>query len=263
MNTQPNFDADMLNEAFRLENLRSRVAFFPTLESTNAQAMSEALKGAPAFNWIVADAQTAGRGRLGRSWVSPAGRNLYASCVLRPTLSAAEMPRVSLAVAIAVHRAVSAIGAEALIKWPNDIQINGRKLAGVLCEAHSDGDRIEAVIAGIGLNIGMDEADFPPELRDSATSLRIEGVQADRMEIFQRLARALETTLATLENQGFAALHEEWNAVCALRGRQVEITSGPETHAGTVAGIDAEGYLLLVTPGGTERVAAGEVSVKK
>ena len=239
------------------------VSWAPSTDSTNRWAMDEAGRGAPAHAWYVADEQTAGRGRLGRAWFSPPGRNLYASCVLRPRLTPAQAPQVALAAALGARRALAACGVDAGIKWPNDLQVRGRKIAGILCEVQAEPERISAVIVGVGINVALTAGELGPDLKDIATSLRIEGSAAGRTEVFLALADEMRRAVTVLENEGFAALRDEWNAGAVLQGRAVEVVFSGQTRTGTVHGLDDEGFLLLTGPHGVERIVAGDVTVKK
>ena len=262
------FEPGSANTLLSSQGCRSRVEWVECIDSTNEWAMQAAEAGAAPYAWFVADRQTAGRGRLGREWLSPPTCNLYTSCVLRPALAPAHAAQLSLAIAIAVHRAITACGISAKIKWPNDVHVQGKKIAGILCELRADTDRIEALIAGIGINVGLLPSDFPPEVREIATSLHAEGAVVDRAVVdrtgvFVALAREMESVVQLLENRGFSALQDEWNAACALRGRFVEVLFGDHTVSGTVVGIDSDGYLLLEQAGDVVRIIAGDVTVKK
>jgi BirA family biotin operon repressor/biotin-[acetyl-CoA-carboxylase] ligase len=257
------FSAAEARQSLQKSGSRARLQWREQTESTNRWAMDEAEHGAPAYSWYAADSQTAGRGRLGRTWVSPPGRNLYVSCVLRPRISLHQAPQVSLAAGIAVHRALADCGVQAGIKWPNDLQIGGRKVSGILNEIRALPDGIEAIVVGIGINVCTARAEFPPELRDIATSLHAEGGAAGRTEVFIRLAQRLEESVGTLEEHGFAALRDAWNSACVLRGKPVEVLFGDTSRQGIVDGLDEDGYLLLRTGAGVERIVAGDVSVKK
>lgn len=241
----------------------AEVAWLPKVGSTNRWAMEQAEHGAPAYHWFVADMQTAGRGRLGRAWFSPPGCNLYASCLLRPKLTPAQAPQVALAAALAARRALAACGIEAGIKWPNDLLVNGKKIAGILCEVQAEPERVIAVVMGIGINVALTAAMLAPELRPIATSVRIEGGTADRTQVFSALAKETRKAVETLERLGFAALRDEWNAASVLQGREVEVQFSGQTRAGTVRGLDDDGFLLLAGPAGVERIVAGDVTVKK
>ncbi len=257
------FSAGEASKTLVNRGLRSRLHWMPEVDSTNRWAMDEAERGALAFQWYVADSQSAGRGRLGRTWVSPPEKNLYASCILRPNLELHQAPQVSLATAIAVHRTLTECYVKAGIKWPNDLQIGGRKVAGILNEIRAQPEHIEAIVVGIGINVGTARDEFPPELQAIATSLHAEESPVSRTEVFLSLARHLENVMLTLEQAGFEALRDEWNSACVLRGKSVEVLFGAESRQGVVDGLDKDGYLLLQTTHGLERIVAGDVTVRK
>lgn len=260
----PAFDAAEANRRLAAAGAGSRLRFAETTDSTNRWAMTESEAGAPHLTWFAADAQTAGKGRLGRAWVSPPGKNLYVSVLLRPDMAPPQAPQVGLVAALAVQRAVAACGVtSARVKWPNDIHAAGGKLSGILSEIKAQPERIEALVVGIGLNVGMAREDFPPGLMQPATSLRIEGSQADRTTVFTHLALAFEDLLRKLSAGGFAAVRDEWNAVSLLNGRRVAIDFSGRTAEGVVRGLDAEGFLELETANGLECIVAGDVTVKK
>lgn len=258
------FDAAEVNRRLVAAGARSRLRFTETTDSTNRWALAEADAGASHLTWFAADAQSAGRGRLGRAWVSPPGKNLYVSVLLRPNLGPGEAPQLGLVAALAVQQAAAACGVgQARVKWPNDVHAAGGKLAGILSEVKAQPDRVEAVVVGIGFNVAMAPVDFPPDLMQPATSLRIEGSAADRTTAFTALALAFEALLARHAAGGFAAVRDEWNAVSLLNGRRVAVEFPGRTVEGTVRGLDAEGFLELETATGRECIVAGDVTVKK
>ncbi len=244
-------------------SLHASLEWQSEVDSTNTWAAAEASAGAQPYSWFVAGAQRAGRGRLGRTWSSPPELNLYASCVLRPAVPPARVAQTSLVVALAVRRALAPLVPDVQVKWPNDLLVSGRKVAGILCEAQFQGERLGAVVAGIGVNVGALPADLPPEVRVRATSLRDAGSEATVEDVLLAMAAALETLLPAFESTGFAPLRDEWNAACALSGRRVTLAFADQEREGVVRGLDEEGLLLLETAGGLERILAGEVTVKK
>jgi BirA family biotin operon repressor/biotin-[acetyl-CoA-carboxylase] ligase len=229
--------------------------------STNDDAKLAARSGATEGAAFIADAQTSGRGRLGRSWHSPPGENLYASWVLRPTLSPASVPPLTLAVGLAVADVLEERlpSSSVRIKWPNDVLVDGRKVAGVLLEAQMMGPSIENVVIGVGINVRSRV--FPPELADRATSLALAGAtNLSRGELFVMLCAALSRRIEVLEKDGLARLVHEISSRDALAGRGVEIV----VIAGTAAGIDESGMLRVRFADGRERsCAAGEVLLKE
>ena len=172
-----------LREALRPGLPWTDLVYLAVTDSTNRVAMEMAENGATHGTVVVADAQTAGRGRMGRRWVSPAGKNLYVSLLLRPPVPAVDAPQLALVAGVALADAVEAVGVPAALKWPNDLYCRGRKAAGILAEMASGPDGVRHVVIGVGLNVNVEEEDFPTELRGAATSLRIlrrEGISPDR-----------------------------------------------------------------------------------
>jgi BirA family biotin operon repressor/biotin-[acetyl-CoA-carboxylase] ligase len=223
--------------------------------STNDDAKAAARSGAPAGAAFVADAQTAGRGRLGRLWHSPPGTSLYASFILRPEVPAHRLAPLSLAVGVGVVDAVAGfVARERLgIKWPNDVMLDGRKVSGVLVEAQVVAGRVESVIVGIGVNVTARE--FPAELADRATSLAIAGARVARGDVFVALCRSLERRIDSWARDGLTEVMEAVRSLDTLRGRSVMV----DAIAGTAIGIDDDGRLLVRLADGTERAhVAGE-----
>jgi BirA family biotin operon repressor/biotin-[acetyl-CoA-carboxylase] ligase len=228
--------------------------------STNDLAAERARAGAPAGLVIAADAQTDGRGRLGRSWHSPPGDNLYLSLLLRPARPAAEVPPLTLLAGGAVARAVEALGVSPRLKWPNDVQLlddagGRRKLAGVLTEMASAGERVEHVVVGIGINVNA--TSFPPELADRATSLRAAlGRPVDRARLLAGVLNAFEPLYDEFVRRGPAVAVEAFSAYAALPERcRVD-----DRLQGVALGVDPDGALRLRDDAGRiHRVISGEV----
>ncbi|MBK9138400.1 MAG: biotin--[acetyl-CoA-carboxylase] ligase [Verrucomicrobia bacterium] len=213
---------------------------------------------------VFAEAQTSGRGRLGRRWVSPAGKGLWFSVLLRPTFLPQEATRLTVAAATAIARAVrieSGVAPE--IKWPNDLLVRGRKLAGVLTEMNAELDRIHHVVLGIGLNANQTGRDFPTDLQKLATSLRLEtGRSVRRADLAVAILRELDRDYARVCAGDFEALADEWESLCTTLGRQVTIVVGERRIHGRAEALDAEGALLVRTEfGRLERVTGGDVTL--
>jgi len=228
-----------------------RVVAVPELDSTNAEALRLAAAGEPEGLVIVTDAQTSGRGRLGRTWWAEPGTSLLASWLLRPTLEPERLPLLSLVAGLAAARAASAAGGvEVRLKWPNDLLLDGRKLGGILSESDGRG----AVVVGLGVNVRQDV--FPDDIRETATSLAAGGGRTP--------ARAwlLAATLS-----GFGARMEEpqnalddYRAMCDTLGRAVRVErNDAPTLEGEAVGITDTGALVLETSSGPAVIAAGDV----
>lgn len=259
--------ADDLTPAALQRHLRAatfghRIYYYPVIASTNDRALELAAAGEEEGAVVVAEAQTRGRGRRDRTWESPPGAGIYASIVLRPALPAARAPLLTFQAAVAVARGLRETAAvPAGIKWPNDVVVKRRKIAGILAESRGGDAVVRDMVIGIGVNVNQAAADFPEGLRAGATSVRIEtGRRAARAPILAAILTVLERGYARLLRAGPADLLREWEALSAIpRGGRILVTGAGGTREGTVAGLDEEGALLLATPGGTERVAFGEI----
>jgi len=233
--------------------------------STNSDAAELGRSGAPEGTVVIADAQTAGRGRLGRTWVSKPGMNLYMSVLLRPTIVPAAAPQLALVAGLAVAESLEAEDLAPTIKWPNDVLLDGKKVCGILTELEAEADRVEFVVVGIGVNLNSELADFPPELHERATSMLIAaGRRIDRAAFTALLLARLERCYERFRSEGFGALSKEWAARSALTGRDITVDGAGGLVKGSYAGIDSEGALLLKEPGEdgrVHRVLAGDVTI--
>jgi BirA family transcriptional regulator, biotin operon repressor / biotin---[acetyl-CoA-carboxylase] ligase len=264
MNDQPT--AESLGRQIGTRWLGRAFEWHASCASTNDLAAERARAGAPAGLVVATDAQTAGRGRLGRSWHSPAGENLYFSIVLRPTRPASEIPPLTLLVGAAVAVALQALGLSPRLKWPNDVQLvdetgRRRKLAGILTEMATLGERAQHVVVGVGLNVNGLE--FPGELAERATSLRRAlGRPLDRSVVLGAVLDALEPLYEDFERRGPSVAAAAWSTHAALPDHcRVTAPTGPSDWLeGTALGVDADGALRLRDDAGTiHRVISGEL----
>ncbi|HUG37148.1 MAG TPA: biotin--[acetyl-CoA-carboxylase] ligase [Candidatus Limnocylindrales bacterium] len=249
--------------------LGHRIHYFDRTDSTNRVAADLARQGAAHGDVVVAEGQTAGRGRLGRSFFSPPYQNLYHSIVLRPSLTTAEAPTIILAAAIAVAEAVAdeVGGTEGVeIKWPNDVLLGGLKTSGILMELAAEATRVGFLILGIGVNLNVDRRTFPDDFRALATSIASHtGRPVERLGFTRRLWVTLESVLDLHAARGFEALRPRFQAFFHMAGRRVRVADldGTET-VGIASDIDADGALLLRgDDGARRRLVAGDVTVLK
>jgi BirA family biotin operon repressor/biotin-[acetyl-CoA-carboxylase] ligase len=247
--------------------LAAEVEWFAEIDSTNRHALARAAEGAPHGLAVIAEAQTAGRGRLGRSFFSPARTNLYVSFVLRPGGSAATLGTLPLAAGVALAETVAAELGDAArveLKWPNDVLVDGKKISGILLERGSAGADA-AVILGIGVNLNVDPATFPDDFRARASSLSaLAGREIDRARFAAALFERLEAALDAHAAGGFAALRARFDALFRMTGRRVRVADAAERmREGLVLGVGADGSLRLGTYEGEERLLAGDVTVLK
>lgn len=240
------------------------VTFYEVLDSTNLRAKLDAEKGAPQGALVVADMQTAGRGRRGRSWSSPAGANAYFTLILKPDFEPDKASMLTLVMAMAVAEGIrETCGLEACIKWPNDIVINGKKVCGMLTELSVQQEYIQHVVIGAGVNVGAQK--FSPEIADTAACLEEEcGRKVPRAELIVHIMRAFEKYYEKfMETLDFSVLKEAYDSLLVNRGGEVRVLDPKGEYAGISRGINSAGELLVELPDGSERaVYAGEVSVR-
>jgi BirA family transcriptional regulator, biotin operon repressor / biotin---[acetyl-CoA-carboxylase] ligase len=241
-------------------DLGQTIHAYEELPSTNDRAKELAEEGALHGEVVIAESQTAGRGRRGRTWVSPPRKNLYLSAILRPDLPLQRVPEITLVASVALCEAIRAAGVDASIKWPNDILCNGRKVAGILTEIAADPDRVQWVVVGAGVNLNATKEDLPEELREIATSVAVErGDPVPRALFTAALLARLETWLDRQDEEGFAPVRARWRELSGTLGREVRVATGDGDLTGVAEDIDAAGALLVRTAAGVQRVVAGDV----
>ena len=239
---------------------------FERTTSTNDVIEKLARDGVKEGVVVFAESQTLGRGRLGRKWISPERKGLWFSILLRPDLRPQETTQLTVASATALRRAIqSETGLKPEIKWPNDILVGGKKVAGILTELSAELDRVKHVILGIGVDVNLGANEFPAELRRLATSLKIESGRAiSRPELAAAVLRELDFDYARICAGKFTAVADEWQAHCATIGREVTIQIGGRRIRGRAESLDDDGALLVRTEHGhLERITGGDVTMEK
>ncbi|HTM20379.1 MAG TPA: biotin--[acetyl-CoA-carboxylase] ligase, partial [Kofleriaceae bacterium] len=227
--------------------------------STNDVAAQLAREGAAHGTVVVAQEQTAGRGRMGRRWHSPRGDSLYLSLVVRPDILPRQVPPITLAAGLAVIDAVNSAGVAASLKWPNDVLVGERKLAGILTEMSTRGERVDHVIVGIGVNLAARA--FPPELAGGATSIALAGGDVDPAAFERALLAGLERWLDRFLVGGPPAIADAWTA--AARLGPVRVDDGERALVAEAVGLDGDGALIVVdTDGHRHRITAGDVVLR-
>ncbi|MCC6213782.1 MAG: biotin--[acetyl-CoA-carboxylase] ligase [Polyangiaceae bacterium] len=240
--------------AARAVRLGAPLRYAPTTGSTNDDALAAAREGEPEGALFVSDEQRAGRGRRGAGWVAPPRAHLMFSLVLRPRVPPDRLSTLALATGLAVREACARYVTSPLrVKWPNDVELDGRKLAGILIESSGVGTARLAVVVGVGVNVAR--VPWPPELTERATSLEEAGARVEREALLAEVLAALERRVAVWEAQGLEASRAELAAADALRGEAVTV----EGVSGIAAGIAPDGALLIATPEGVVRVVSGHV----
>jgi BirA family biotin operon repressor/biotin-[acetyl-CoA-carboxylase] ligase len=239
---------------------RNIVHYFST-ESTNAVALKLAAEGAEHGTVVVAEEQTGGRGRLGRSWYSEKSSGIYTSVILRPPLSPAAAPVLTLMAGLAAQKAVSiTTGLVVDIRWPNDLLVNGKKVCGILTEMSAELDLLHAVVLGIGINVNHSQ--MPAELESIATSLRMEAHRAiSRVQVLVALLREVDRHYQLLLKNGNRAITERWEGASTFaHGKRVRLVTSTGEELATTMGIGSDGALKVQYDDGRQgSLVAGEI----
>lgn len=263
-NPETMYNKRELEQGLKTKTMGQSIYFYEETDTTNNRARELALEGAPEGTLVVAEKQTAGRGRRGKVWESPLGTGIWMSLVLRPQIAPAEASVLTLLCGLATAEAIEAeTGLSAGIKWPNDILINGKKAVGILTEMDCEMSEVHFVIPGIGINVNT--ASFPPEIAEIATSLYLEcGKTVSRRRLVHKVLERLEEHYETFLRTGsFAAMLEDYRKHCITLGKEVHVL-GREPFFAEALGITPEGELLVrrADNGKEEVVFSGEVSIR-
>jgi len=245
----------------QLQSLDRPIHYYRSIDTTMRAAADLAERGVPAGAVVVAEEQTHGRGRLGRSWISGPESGLYFSVILRPSVPAAQAAVVTLALGLAVARAIHGVsGMPCDLRWPNDVLIGGRKCCGILAEMTAEGERVRHIIAGIGVNVN--HVRLPGELAETATSLCIEsGCEYSREALLVEILKEIDRYMSVLVEREPAAIVELFSRASSYaEGKHVVVVNGAEETSGVTAGLTPEGVLVLRREDGSVMpVLAGSV----
>ena len=255
---------ELLKKRLAQSIFSSHIHYYPSIDSTNAVAKALAGQGAPEGTLVVTEEQIAGRGRRGRSWVSPAGANLLFSVLLRPPMEGDRVFVLTMVLALAGVKAVQKVAAvEAMIKWPNDLYVGPKKLAGVLTEFAVRGKQVDWVVPGMGINVAW-RPDAPEQGGVPATSLLEEtGQRVSRNELLIELLTEFEGLYKEVVAGNMEGLYEEWNRNCLVLGKAVVVATEKERIEGKALRIDDCGALILEDAEGNERrILTGDVSLR-
>jgi BirA family biotin operon repressor/biotin-[acetyl-CoA-carboxylase] ligase len=263
---------EKLRSAYKGGTIGREIIFFDSVDSTNDTAMEiVAQREEPEGIVVIADSQKSGKGRLGRSWLSPPGGNLYFTILLRPTFSPREASPLTLMAAVAVVSAIREhTGLKAEIKWPNDILLNGKKTGGILMEMRADAKKINLIALGIGVNVNLFPETLPEGIRAITTTLKQEsGRGVDRIKLFEVMLASLEHWYKILLEGDKELLFNEWLSLDSTIGREVRVerfglSGSDKIISGIAEGISDDGQLLIrLSSGKIEKVSAGDVTILK
>src|SRR5947209_19024978 len=253
---------NMLKQGLKGSLFGKRIFHFFKTDSTNRVALELGHAGEPEGAVVLAEEQTAGRGRAGRVWSSERAAGIYVTLLLRPKLAPVQAALLTMMAGLSAHSAVQAVTGLAVdLKWPNDLLIRGKKVGGILTEMHAEPNQVRFVIVGIGLNVNQEK--FPGELASAATSLRAEtGKSQSRMELLVRLLREFESDYNRFVREGVASVIKRFEVLSSYaHGKRVRVTNGTESYLGTTVGLGPEGLLQVERDDGhVVTVIAGDVA---
>jgi BirA family biotin operon repressor/biotin-[acetyl-CoA-carboxylase] ligase len=252
---------ETLRDGLQAKIFGKKIYSFETIDSTNSCARTLAGCWAEEGTIVISEFQSAGRGRLGRTWVADAGENLMFSLILRPKITPDAMNLLSLVAAVGIARGIEKhTGIRVLCKWPNDLLCGGQKIAGILLEGSLAGDRIDSVIVGIGVNVNQRQ--FPDDIASRATSLTlVTGRLLERAGLFRTILQCLEEEYSTQAKSGFKDAVARWLEYAPLIGKHITVATDGAVIEGTVRGINAGGGLIVSSQDGEHTFLAGDVTI--
>lgn len=259
------FFAAQIEKERRASGLGFPLRHFQSLDSTNREAERWAKDGAPNGAMVVADHQTMGRGRLGRTWFDLAGKSLLFTLALRPPLPPDQAPTITFPISVALAEAFCRLIPRSAVelKWPNDVLIQGKKAAGILLEARCGSNNVEYVLAGVGINVGGIPTEFPIEIQDSCQTLQqAVGSDFDRLQVLCAFLQEFDVLYAAFLTHGLDALKKQWNSFFRMKGKKIKVATGQRTIKGLAGELGPNGALLVETQEGqTEEILAGDVEL--
>ena len=243
---------------------RKNIVYFKETDSTNLRARDLAVSGAPEGTLVISEEQTSGKGRRGRSWFSPSGKGIYTSLILRPAIPPSGAPMIVLMTSIAVAETLfQQTQLEPTIKWPNDILVNGKKIAGILIEIGTEMDAVNHVVVGLGLNVNIPYTCFPDEIRNDSTSVLIEtGKSIPRINLICGYLKRCEEYYNMFTNGQFEEITNRWKTFSNIAGKQITVDLPGKRYAGQVSHIDNDGVLVIKNSNGeVHRIFSGDITL--
>lgn len=238
---------------------------FEEIDSTNLELKRQLLAGGKNGSVVTADHQTAGRGRLGRQWTEEKGSALTFSVLLEPGVPLEQTSRYSFVMAVSVAEGIADVtGMKALLKWPNDVLVEGKKVCGILLELVAEMAQVQYIIAGIGINVNQKPEDFSEEVREKAASLAmLKGEPFARADVLEGVLRRIEENVQLMQMVGFEPIRTKWDALSCVNGKEIQVVQyGRPVVQGLAEGIDENGALLVRTSDGMQTVVTGDVSLR-
>ncbi|MEG6586144.1 biotin--[acetyl-CoA-carboxylase] ligase [Dendrosporobacter sp. 1207_IL3150] len=255
---------DEVSTGLKTKFIGCKIHYFNQIDSTNNEAKKIAAAGAAEGTVVISEEQNGGRGRLSRGWFSPENLGIWMSIILRPPFNPQDAPKCTLLAAVAIAKAIRQVtNVNCGIKWPNDILYDGKKLVGILTEMSAEMDAINHIVIGMGINVNITENEFPDELKDIATSLRvIVGEPISRVKLLQEILSQLEELYMSAIKNGFPEILDDWRKYSVTLGQTVNVIGINTQFSGVAVDIDEDGALLVETENGKQKVIAGDVSIR-
>lgn len=260
------WNAEKLKKRLKGHSIGDPLYYYDEIGSTNDEVFRLGQEGAPEGTVCIADRQSGGRGRMQRVWHSPPGANIYTSILLRPSFDPVRAGQISIAAGVAVAETLNPVcGGKAALKWPNDVQIGGKKVCGILAQMKITDGTIDFIVVGIGINVNMSINKIPNEINHIATSLfLLTGREMSRQDLIIRLYENIAKWYRELTRTGFEPVKEKWLGLSPMIGQTVSVSFGKEEASGKALGLDDDGSLLLQTAAKTIlRVSAGDATILK
>ena len=259
-----------LNQKVLKQNLTGKfighqLHYFEEIGSTNDEAFRLGSAGAPEGTALIANSQHAGKGRMQRVWHSPAGSNIYTSIILRPKITPARAPQISILAGVAVAEVLESYCPDKIkLKWPNDVLIDGKKVCGILSQIKTATSEVDFIVLGIGINVNMSYSQFPKEICNLATSLAIEtGGEISRQELIISLYENLAKWYKRLLKDGFGLIKEKWLSISPMIGQTVQVVFQEEAVSVKAIGLDDDGSLILSAGDREVKISAGDAIIVK
>lgn len=244
---------------------KENIYTYDVVDSTNIVAKKNAREGKEEGTFVIAEEQTKGKGRMGRDWSSIHGKGIWFSFILRPEIIPTRASEITFVVAVGIMEGIKKhINKDVKIKWPNDILLEGKKIVGILTEISAEMERINYIVAGVGINVNQDLLDFPEDIRHKATSIKINtGKNVNRNELLRKIIEEMEKIYFVYKEEGFEKILKLWEENNITLGKRVKAITFDSEIIGFAEKIDKEGYLIIIDDEGKEnKIVAGDVSLR-
>jgi len=261
-----NFNQESLKQNLAGKSIGHPLHYYEEIGSTNDEAFRLGMAGAPEGSVLIAQSQSAGKGRMQRVWHSPSGANIYTSIILRPMFEPSRAPQISITAGVAVAETLNVYcPGKVWLKWPNDVLIGTKKVCGILAQMKISSNAVDFVVVGIGINVNLHYQEFPQDIQEIATSLAIEtGREISRLELIISLYENMAKWYRELSGNGFIPVKEKWLSLSSMMDKPVSVVFREEVVSGIAVGLDDDGSLILLTAENKKmKISAGDTTIIK